>query len=129
MKKFAFCLLTIILILCVSSCGKGFSKSKYEEVSKYVNENKGNVEAYTDIEYYNYEVVTKGFENITYGYYYTKNDEIHSCQQGQMSLPTEYTEIDDGGYYFGEVSENSDWSFIRKITDNWYYFEVHDYLY
>ena len=129
MKKITFCLMTLILILCVSSCGKGFSKGKYDEVSKYVNENKENITVDSEIEYYNYEANTSGFVNITYGYYYTEKSEIVSCAQDKMNLPTEYTELADGGYYFGEVSENSDWSFIRKITDNWYYFEVHDYLY
>ena len=45
-----------------------------------------------------------------------------------MELPNEYTEK-DGGYYFGNVSDTSDWSFIKKIDNNWYYFEVHDYTY
>ena len=31
----------------------------------------------------------------------------------------------DGGNYFGKPSSGTDWCFIKQITDNWYYYELH----
>lgn len=32
---------------------------------------------------------------------------------------------DDGGTYFGKPDNGTDWCFIKKITNNWYYYELH----
>ena len=32
---------------------------------------------------------------------------------------------DDGGVYFGKPNDGTDWCFIKKITSNWYYYELH----
>ena len=129
MKKSVAIFTLILLLIFVVGCGKNYSADKYNEICDYVLKNKGDIVINSDTEYYNYEIATEGFVNITYGYYYTKNNEMLSCAQENMSLPTEYTEIGNGGYYFGEVSDTGDWSFVKKITDNWYYFEAHNYLY
>ena len=31
----------------------------------------------------------------------------------------------NGGTYFGKPNGGTDWYFTKKITDNWYYFELH----
>jgi hypothetical protein len=129
MKKAIAILMLILLSTFVVGCSENYSTDKYDEICDYVSKNKENVVINSEVEYYNYEIATEGFQNITYGYYYTEKDEILSCAQNKMSLPTEYTELGDGGYYFGEVSDTGDWSFVRKITNNWYYFETHDYIY
>ena len=129
MKKSVAIFMLILLLIFVVGCGKNYSADKYNEICDYVLKNKGDIVINSDTEYYNYEITTEGFVNITYGYYYTKNNEMLSCAQENMSLPTEYTEIGNGGYYFGEVSVTVDWSFVKKITESWYYFEAHNYLY
>ena len=129
MKKLIAILMLILLLAFVVGCGKNYSADKYNEISDYVSKNKESIVISSEVEYYNYEVETSGFVNVTYGYYYTEKNELLSCAQDKMSLPNEYTELGDGGYYFGVVSDTGDWSFVRKITDNWYYFETHDYLY
>ena len=81
-----------------------------------------------DVEYYFYNTINDVTENTYYGYYYTKNGDKLNCAQDKMILPIAYTE-GDGGYYFGKVSDSSDWSFVKQINGNWYYFEAHDYIY
>lgn len=31
----------------------------------------------------------------------------------------------DAGTYFGKPNDGTDWCFIKVITDNWYYYELH----
>ena len=31
----------------------------------------------------------------------------------------------DGGVYFGKPNNGTDWCFIKKISDNWCYYELH----
>ena len=31
----------------------------------------------------------------------------------------------DGGAYFGKPNNGTDWCFIKKISDKWYYYELH----
>ena len=31
----------------------------------------------------------------------------------------------DGGEYFGRPNNGTDWCFVKKITDCWYYYELH----
>ena len=97
MKKSVAIFMLILLLIFVVGCGKNYSADKYNEISDYVSKNKGDIVINSDTEYYNYEIATEGFVNITYGYYYTKSNEELSCAQENMSLPTEYTEIGNGG--------------------------------
>ena len=128
MKKLICVLIIAIFAFALVSCTENYSKNYYEEISTFVRESNGIVPPLKDVEYYFYDTVNSENTNDYYGYYYTKNDEKLSCAQDKMILPSTYTEEDDG-YYFGKVGDKSDWSFVKKIAENWYYFEVHDYIY
>ena len=128
MKKLTVIFFVLLFTLAFSSCGVKYSKDTYEEISDYVNSHQSEYSCVGETEWYFYNTENGKTENSYYGYYYTKSEQIISCAQSGMELPNEYTEK-DGGYYFGNVSDTSDWSFIKKIDNNWYYFEVHDYTY
>ncbi|MBQ3041159.1 MAG: hypothetical protein IJD42_06135 [Clostridia bacterium] len=128
MKKIIAFFVLITFVLMLVGCSASFSKSYYEEVSNYVAEHKSSLSPSSEIEYFFYDAVNDTNENTYYGYYYSKEGVILPCEQDKMSLPKTYTE-GDGGYYFGEASDESDWSFVKKIENNWYYFETHDYIY
>ena len=128
MKKLMALFVIVAFVFMLVACGTTHSESYYEEIFDYVNEHKSTISHTGEIEYYFYDTIANTNENTYYGYYYSKNNEIAPCEQDKMDLPKSYTE-DDGGYYFGEVSDKSDWSFVKKIDNNWYYFETHDYIY
>ena len=128
MKKIIAFFVLITFVFMLVGCGASFSKSYYDEVSSYVAEHKSSISPSSDIEYFFYDTIDDTNENTYYGYYYSKNDHVVPCEQDKMSLSKTYTE-GDGGYYFGEVSDTSDWCFVKKIENNWYYFETHDYIY
>lgn len=127
MKKLTVIFFVLLFTLSLVSCAK-YSKSTYEEISAHVKSHLDDFSYVGETEWYFYNTENGETENAYYGYYYTKSDKIVSCAQGSMELPSEYTEK-NGGYYFGKASDKSDWSFIKKIDNNWYYFEVHDYIY
>ena len=31
----------------------------------------------------------------------------------------------DDGVYFGSPNNGTDWCYIKRISDNWYYYELH----
>ena len=128
MKKLTVIFFVLLFTLSLASCGTKYSKSTYEEISAHVKSHIGEFPCVGETEWYFYNTEDGASENTYYGYYYSKSEEILSCAQDKMDLPSEYTEK-DGGYYFGTVSDTGDWSFIKKIENNWYYFEVHDYIY
>lgn len=128
MKRLVAIISILAFVLCLVACGKEYSQDKYDEIASYVKENKDKIAVNSELQHYYYEVETSGFTSVQYGYYYSKNNEIVSCDQGGMGLINSYTKKDDG-YYFGTVEDESDWSYVRKIENCWYYFEVHDYLY
>ena len=130
MKKIVCILIIVIFALSLVSCGgEKYSKDYYEEIKTYIKNANGLTPPESkDVEYYFYNTINDVTENTYYGYYYTKNGDKLNCAQDKMILPIAYTE-GDGGYYFGKVSDSSDWSFVKKIENNWYYFETHDYIY
>ncbi|MBQ8545561.1 MAG: hypothetical protein IJ437_01330 [Clostridia bacterium] len=128
MKKLIALFILITFVFMLVACGSSYSKDYYEEISSYVNENEGKITHNEKLEYYFYDTIVNTNENTYYGYYYTKSNEIVPCEEDTMDLPKTYTE-DDGGYYFGEASDKNDWCFVKKIDNNWYYFETHDYIY
>lgn len=130
MKKIAVILLVLTFALSLVSCGgEKYSKDYYEEIKTYIKNANGLTPPESkDVEYYFYNTINDVTENTYYGYYYTKNGDKLNCAQDKMILPIAYTE-GDGGYYFGKVSDSSDWSFVKQINGNWYYFEAHDYIY
>ncbi len=130
MKKIVCILIIVIFALSLVSCGgEKYSKDYYEEIKTYIKNANGLTPPESkDVEYYFYNTINDVTENTYYGYYYTKNGDKLNCAQDKMILPIAYTE-GDGGYYFGEASDEGDWSFVKKIENNWYYFETHDYIY
>lgn len=128
MKKAVVLLIVLAVALSFASCGQKYSNDYYEEVSTFVRQSNGIIPPLKDVEYYFYDTQSGASTNDYYGYYYTKNGEKLNCAQDKMDLPSEYTE-NDGGYYFGKPKAKGDWSFVKEIRDNWYYFEAHDYIY
>ena len=128
MKKIAVIFFVLLFTLSFASCGAKYSKDSYEEISAYVKSHLDEYSYVGETEWYFYNTENGATENTYYGYYYTKSNQIISCAQDKMELPSEYTEK-NGGFYFGKASEKNDWSFVKEIVDGWYYFEVHDNIY
>lgn len=128
MKKLAALFIMLTFVFMLVACSQSHSQNYYDEISSYVNEHKNTISHTGEIEYYFYDTIADTNENTYYGYYYSQNNEILPCEQDKMDLPSTYSE-GDGGYYFGEAKDTGDWSFIKKIDNNWYYFEAHDYIY
>ena len=61
---------------------------------------------------------------VYYGYYYTANNDIEVPDFYAGGNLGERYEA-DGGTYFGKPNNGTDWCFIKKITDKWYYYELH----
>lgn len=127
-KMFAVLILFSVVILLSACSAMSISNKKYDEISDYVLENIDALSSDKKIEFFDYKVAGLSIGGTYYGYYYTENDEI--------VLPDFYDGNDleqiknekyeaDGGTYFGESNNGTDWCFIKKITDNWYYYELH----
>ena len=129
MKRFISVFALMLLLFSFTSCeGVSVSTKRYDEISNYVLENIDALSPEKDVEFFDYE--SKGFSigATYYGYYYAVNNDI--------LLPDFYlgNDIDkikndkyesDGGTYFGKPNNGTDWCFIKKITDKWYYYELH----
>ena len=130
MKKIvAFSVLTILSIMMLVSCSTAYSSTYYDEISSYVKTNAPYIETSGEVEYFLYSEVPGTEVNTYYGYYYAKNGARQPYSKENMSIDTSKVEAKDGGFYYGEVDEKSDWCFIKAITKGWYYFETHDYIY
>ena len=129
MKRFISVFALMLLLFSFTSCeGVSVSTKRYDEISNYVLENIDALSPEKNVEFFDYE--SKGFSigATYYGYYYAVNNDI--------LLPDFYSgnDIDkikndkyesDGGTYFGKPNNGTDWCFIKKITDKWYYYELH----
>ena len=77
-----------------------------------------------EIEFFDYEATGLSIGGVYYGYYYAVNNEIAVPDfYGGNNLGEQYEA--DGGTYFGKPNNGTDWCFIKKITNNWYYYELH----
>lgn len=126
MKKALSIISILLIILSVSACGVSFSKSSYKEISSYVLENKDVIPHKNETEFYTHKTTGIFDAGVIYGYYYTESDEIKIA--GDDVYPTDLgkdTYESDGGTYIGKPNSGTDWYFTKKITDNWYYFELH----
>ena len=124
----AFSVLTILSIMMLVSCSESYTNAHYEEISNYVKANADYITTSEDLEYFLYnEKVETGVKSY-YGYYYAKDGGRHPYIMDGMVLSSA-VESRDGGYYYGDVSEESDWCFVKAIKSNWFYFETHDYIY
>ena len=125
MKKLLSIIISIVLILSLVSCeGMAISNKRYEEISNYVLENIETLSSEKEIEFFDYETTGLSIGGVYYGYYWTVNNEV--------VVPDYYSDDNmgeryesDGGTYFGKPNNGTDWCFVKEITDNWYYYELH----
>ena len=125
MKKILSFSFLLLLIFSLSACeGMSVSTKRYDEISGYVLENIDTLSSEKDIEFFDYEATGLSIGGVYYGYYYTVDNvvEIPDFYSGG-NLGERYEA--DGGTYFGKPNNGNDWCFIKKITDEWYYYELH----
>ncbi len=124
MKKYINVFVVLILLFTLTSCGMSISKDKYQEISDYVKEN-NEIIAYTnENQFYDYETTGLSIGGVYYGYYYSENNEILVPDFYTGGNLGEAYEADNGNY-IGKPNNGTDWCYIRKITDKWYYYELH----
>ena len=125
MKKFLITVICALTILsCVACGGMSVSNKRYEKISNYVLENIDDFSVKNELEFFDFETTGLSIGGVYYGYYYTANNEIVIPDfYGGNNLGERYEA--DGGTYFGKPNSGTDWCFIKEITDNWYYYELH----
>ncbi len=125
MKKFVvFSVFALIIITLVFCEGTSISEKMYDEISNYVLNNVDTFSPEKEIEFFDYDSSGTAIGGVYYGYYYTKNNEIEVpdfYSGGNFGGKYE----SDGGTYFGKPNSGTDWCFVKKIVDNWYYYELH----
>ncbi len=129
MKRLLAVLIFISVVISLSACsGRTISNKKYDEISNYVTDNIDTLSSDKEIEFFSYETTGLSIGGIYFGYYYTANNEISLpdfyCGNDIDEIKNEKYEADDGTY-FGKPYNGTDWCFIKEITDNWYYYELH----
>ena len=125
MRKLFSTLICVIVITSLTACeGQYVSNKKYDGISNYVLDNIDAFSTEKEIEFFDYETTGLGIGGVYYGYYYTLNNEIAVPDFYSGGNLGEKYEA-DGGTYFGKPNNGTDWYFIKKITDNWFYYELH----
>ena len=125
MKRLVSVLILILLMFSFTACeGMSVSTKRYDEISNYVLENIDTLSPEKEIEFFDYEATGLGIGGVYYGYYYTANNDIEVPDFYAGGNLGERYEA-DGGTYFGKPNNGTDWCFIKKITDKWYYYELH----
>ena len=117
------------ILFSLSACGGiSVSNEMYNEISDYVTENMALFSPAKVNEFYDYKTEGLTIGGVYYGYYYSSENE--------WLLPDFYSGNDlgkiqndlhngDDGVYFGKPNNGTDWCFIKIISDNWYYYELH----
>ena len=125
MKNLLLILIAGLIMFSFVSCGEmTVSTEKYNEISNYVSENIEVLSPEKEIEFFDYEETGLSIGGVYYGYYYTANNDIEVPDfYAGGNLGKRYEA--DGGTYFGKPNNGTDWCFIKKITDKWYYYELH----
>lgn len=125
MKKLLSVLILVLLMFSFTACeGMSVSTKRYDEISGYVLENIDTLSPEKEIEFFDYEATGLSIGGVYYGYYYTANNDIEVPDfYAGDNLGEKYEA--DGGTYFGKPNNGTDWCFIKKITDKWYYYELH----
>jgi len=125
MKKLSVIFVCLIFVFNLTSCsGMSVSEKKFNEISNYVIDNIGTLSTEKDLKFFDYESSGLCVGGVDYGYYYSKNNEIvvpDFYSGNELETQSEA----DGGTYLGEPNSGTDWCFIKKITENWYYYELH----
>ena len=125
MKRFISFLILVLLLFTFTACeGMSVSTKRYDEISNYVLENIDTLSPEKEIEFFDYEATGLSIGGVYYGYYYTANNDIEVPDVYSGGNLGERYEA-DGGTYFGKPNNGTDWCFIKKITDKWYYYELH----
>ena len=129
MKRLLCLLVSCYIVLSLSACsGMSVSINMYKEISKYVTENVDTFSPTEENEFYDYETTGLSIGGVYYGYYYSSENELLLPDfYGGNDLGKIQNDMyeDDGGMYFGKPNNGTDWCFIKKISDNWYYYELH----
>ena len=125
MKRFISFLILVLFLFTFTACeGMSVSTKRYDEISNYVLENIDTLSPEKEIEFFDYEATGLSIGGVYYGYYYTANNDIEVPDFYAGGNLGERYEA-DGGTYFGKPNNGTDWCFIKKITDEWYYYELH----
>ena len=125
MKKILSFSFLLLLIFSLTACeGMSVSTKRYNEISGYVLENIDTLSPKKELEFFDYETTGLSIGGVYYGYYYTANNDIEVPDFYSGGNLGERYEA-DGGTYFGKPNNGTDWCFIKKITDKWYYYELH----
>lgn len=125
MKRFISFLILVLFLFTFTACeGMSVSTKRYDEISNYVLENIDTLSPEKEIEFFDYEATGLSIGGVYYGYYYTANNDIEVPDFYAGGNLGERYEA-DGGTYFGKPNNGTDWCFIKKITDKWYYYELH----
>ena len=129
MRRLLCIIIICFLIFSFSACGgMSVSDKMYNEISGYVTENMDLFSPTKENEFYDYETTGLSVGGVHYGYYYSSQNEIllpdfyngSDLEKIQNDLNN-----DNGGVYFGKPDNGTDWYFVKKISDNWYYYELH----
>ena len=128
--KRLFCLgIIFVLIISLIACaGMSASNKMYNEISKYVTDNMNSLNPTEENEFYDYEATGLSIGGVYYGYYYSAENEIllpDFYAGNDLDIIQNDVQEDDDGVYFGKLNNGTDWCFVKKIFDNWYYYELH----
>ena len=125
MKKVLLILTFVLVVTFTTTCGgMSISEKQYNQISNYVLENENIIAHKDDIEFFDYDTAGLCVGGVYYGYYYTSDNEIVVPDFYSGEDLGEPYEADDG-VYFGKPNNGTAWCFIKQITDNWYYYELH----
>lgn len=128
MKKVLCLFIVVFMIITVAACG--VSSNMYNKVTDYIMENSGDLSSNKDVEFFIYDGRGLPSAGVYYGYYYTVSGEPEIPNDDNNGVAWDYTvddsfSMDNEGYYWGKPNNGTDWYYTRKITDNWYYYELH----
>ena len=129
MNRSGSILVVLFLILSLSACcGTSVSNKMYSEISEYVTENIDSFSPTKENEFYDYTTTGLSIGGVYYGYYFSAENNISLpdfyCGNDLEKIQNDMRE-DDGGVYIGKPNNGTDWCFIKEISDNWYYYELH----
>ena len=129
MKRLLNILMLCFIVFSLSACrGMSVSNKMYDEISKYVAENMDSFSTAEKNEFYDYKTTGLSVGGVYYGYYYSSGNELllpDFYDGNDLGKIQNDIHEDDGGVYFGKPNNGTDWCFVKKISDNWYYYELH----
>jgi len=110
-------LLLLIPILFIGFSGRSRDQKIKREVFSYVQDNQHQISLDDAMHFQEFEYTSWGFSDagITYGYYYSPEDEYQF-----KGLP-----YHNGYLRYGTPNSGKDWYYHERICENWYYFEEH----